>query len=402
MRKINIKLTRKIIYIWIITFLLLTSSSLFFLNISKAEEILMLESESINGEDPLRQDGNDDYELTQTPPPRGDDDDDDCNSPPEPQTPEGPTTGYTNTEYQFNFTATDPDNDLISYTIIWGDETTDGPLGPYNSGETITQQHSWNITGRYSIQLYAEDEEGFAEFSLPLAITIKDNRDDNNPSNTPPIAKTPEGPTTGYTNTEYQFNFTATDPDNDLISYTIIWGDETTDGPLGPYNSGETITQQHSWNTQGTYSIVLLAEDEHGAINESDQLTIEVITYYTIGEGNTDYSPPIGDDDDDDDKNTNYNNNKKDNSNNNQEEQDKENTNEEKNEQEPTALSYYQENQGTTNNGKYNLPSIIGTLTNIKNPEISWTIIITAIITITTILIIYLIKTKNIYLTNRI
>jgi hypothetical protein len=92
--------------------------------------------------------------------------------------------------------------------------------------------------------------------------------------NNPPTSPTITGPTTGKINIATDYNVTATDPDEDQISYFIDWGDGTNSGWIGPYSSGEEITRSHTWSTKGTYLIKAKAKDVTG--DESDWGTLSV------------------------------------------------------------------------------------------------------------------------------
>jgi hypothetical protein len=88
---------------------------------------------------------------------------------------------------------------------------------------------------------------------------------------TPPII---QGPSSGKAKQHYNFTFMSTDPNDDLISYFIDWGDNSTSGWLGPYASGFIVTQSHTWAKKGTYAIKAKAKDTKG--NESDWGTFSV------------------------------------------------------------------------------------------------------------------------------
>jgi|GEM_PF-2601812 len=93
--------------------------------------------------------------------------------------------------------------------------------------------------------------------------------------NCPPIPPTIDGPGSGNAGKEYTYSFTSIDPDNDDIeSYTINWGDNYVEFVEGPFNSGETITVNHTWNRRGTYTIKAKAKDIYGV--ESDWGTLSV------------------------------------------------------------------------------------------------------------------------------
>jgi len=94
--------------------------------------------------------------------------------------------------------------------------------------------------------------------------------ENNHPPNKPDI----NGPITGKINVEYDYIFTVSDIDNDEIFLYVEWGDESSSGWLGPYESDEEIVLSHSWNQQGSYNLKAKTKDEHEI--ESDWFTLEV------------------------------------------------------------------------------------------------------------------------------
>jgi outer membrane protein assembly factor BamB len=92
----------------------------------------------------------------------------------------------------------------------------------------------------------------------------------NNPPNSPIIT----GPNSGKTGETYPYSFTATDPDNDDISYYIDWGDGSNSSWQGPYSSGTGISLSHSWSNDGSFSIKAKAKDSQGS--ESTYATLQV------------------------------------------------------------------------------------------------------------------------------
>ena len=91
-----------------------------------------------------------------------------------PETPEidGPTEGKPDINYDYSFVTTDPENDDVFYYIDWGDGQIEEWIGPYQSGEEITINHSWNEQGTFQIQAKAKDtsqhESGFATFEVKI------------------------------------------------------------------------------------------------------------------------------------------------------------------------------------------------------------------------------------------
>jgi large repetitive protein len=92
----------------------------------------------------------------------------------------------------------------------------------------------------------------------------------NNPPNKPSIT----GPSTGKIGETYSYTFSATDPDNDQVSYYVDWGDGTNSGWQGPYSSGTGISLSHSWSNDGSFSIKAKAKDTEGS--ESTYTTLQV------------------------------------------------------------------------------------------------------------------------------
>jgi hypothetical protein len=83
-----------------------------------------------------------------------------------------------------------------------------------------------------------------------------------------------EGPTEGKPNIDYEFTFVTTDPENDDVFYYIDWGDGEIEKWIGPSESGEEVTVNHSWEKQGTYIIQAKAKDTSD--HESEWETFDV------------------------------------------------------------------------------------------------------------------------------
>ena len=99
----------------------------------------------------------------------------------------------------------------------------------------------------------------------------------NNILNKPPNKPNkPVGPTYGKRFRIYTYSTSTNDPNGDEIYYFFYWGDRTFSGWIGPYSSGQTVTASHWW-FRGTYSIRVMAMDEHGAVSEwSEPLPISI------------------------------------------------------------------------------------------------------------------------------
>lgn len=177
-------------------------------------------------------------------------------------------------------------------------------------------------------------------------------------------------------------------------------------------NVGMDNSYQFTNLEEGEITLQVRAIDENGNIGSTDSVTITIdIEDYeeipTIGNGET-TNPPSTDGDDDDDDDNDYDNNdnieKKSNNKNDAEENQNDDTNNKEKtvENGPIALFTHEEEQNSQTKSNFKLPSLIGSITNLKIPEISWIIVVVIISLSIVILLIYLIKSKNIYLINKI
>ena len=93
--------------------------------------------------------------------------------PPNQPTISGPSSGIEGEEYEYTFKSTDPEGEEIYYYIEWGDETTSGWIGPYNSGEEVNATHTWTVKGKYEIRAQAKDVYDVkSNWSNPYPVTI--------------------------------------------------------------------------------------------------------------------------------------------------------------------------------------------------------------------------------------
>jgi len=183
-----------------------------------------------------------------------------------PSMPSGPTFGMVGLEYFYTTTSTDPNNDQLYYKWDWGDGTYSDWLGPYESGEIVETSHTWTCNNTYDVRVKAKDIYcAESEWSDILQVTMW---------NDPPDPPTITGPLSGTAGEEYEYTFTATDPDGDDVFYYIDWGDDVFEEWIGPYTSGEEIDVTHIWDEQGTYEIKAKAKDIYGAESEWGELEV--------------------------------------------------------------------------------------------------------------------------------
>jgi hypothetical protein len=112
------------------------------------------------------------------------------------------------------------------------------------------------------------------------AYVFTKEEEENHPPDTP---DQPTGETNGDINTPYTYTSTTDDSDNDQVYYNWSWGDDTYSGWLGPYNSGAVATAEHTWTTEGDYSIKVKAKDtKDGESDWSDPLPITMPCSFNI------------------------------------------------------------------------------------------------------------------------
>lgn len=99
------------------------------------------------------------------------------NGPPyKPDIPFGPTRLKVGETGTYTTSAIDPDGDDIYLYVDWGDDTSEGWIGPFSSGEEITISHAWSEQGDYIIRARAKDiYDGRGDW-VTLPVTMPKNR----------------------------------------------------------------------------------------------------------------------------------------------------------------------------------------------------------------------------------
>lgn len=181
------------------------------------------------------------------------------NSPPNPPTIGGPTSGIEGASQSYTFTAADPDGDQVKYAIDWNKDGTEDIWTPaagfVNSGATSNASRSWTA-GSYTFQAKTRDINGSDSAWASYTVTISPPP--------PPTADLKINGSDGPVNVVKNTNLILTWSSANAASCTK-WG--------GTWGSGQTIATS-GWATtvvtvSGTYMI-----NCGGTV---DQVTVNVV-----------------------------------------------------------------------------------------------------------------------------
>ena len=176
----------------------------------------------------------------------------------------GPSSGFIGDALIFTTSTTDPNGDNVMYGFDYNeDDAIDfWSSSYYPSGATYEIHITFYSPGVFPLRVLAKDVYGaMSGFSPAKIVTISGSS--NDPPSTP---STPSGPDSGNTGVSYTYSTSTIDPDGDQVKYGWDWdGDGTVDEWSNLKSSGATDTRSHIWVVPGTYTIKVIAEDEHGA-----------------------------------------------------------------------------------------------------------------------------------------
>jgi len=193
---------------------------------------------------------------------------------PDPTSDPTPTyTGSATVQPMTNNNPNGPGNDVTTNTIGAVEFRVDGGTWTYvypDDGYYDDPVEAYTFTtpplsgGTHTIEARAHNSLGNVD-QTPASdtITIVPNNAPNKPS-------TPSGPTSGKVGQIYTYSTITVDPDGDKVKYGWDWDgdstvDEWDDNGGNYYTSGVSISTSHSWPSQGTYNIKVMAEDINGA-----------------------------------------------------------------------------------------------------------------------------------------
>lgn len=169
---------------------------------------------------------------------------------------QGPYLGYAT--YPLQFQGLDLGG-MPPYIYLWD-------FGDGNTSTVINPVHNYSQVGNYTASFTITDSEGNSSTNTTYVTVLFNQAPD-----TPVI----DGTNKGTAGKKYPYTFTTSDPEGQKVWYYINWGDGSNPVWKGPYSSGLTIKFNHTWITQGTYTIKAKAKDIYD--DESDWTELIVI-----------------------------------------------------------------------------------------------------------------------------
>ncbi len=166
-----------------------------------------------------------------------------------PLPPAGPNAAWQGALVQFSATATDPDNDSLTYTWTFGDGGK-GDVPPTQNNAALNQEHIYATPGVYPVVLTVDDGRPGGRKVASLELNVKPN--------TPPTLNpllTPAAPV--YAQVPIKFESRAADVNGDALEVTWEFGDNQTD-------TGATVT--HTYAVAGNSVVKVQANDGKGGI----------------------------------------------------------------------------------------------------------------------------------------
>lgn len=121
----------------------------------------------------------------------------------------------------------------------------------YTFEENFSLYEGWNIITIYVSDSNLQD----AQDQIVIYYEIPSNQPPNKPT-------TPQGSSQGRIGQSYTYSSVTSDPNGDNIYYLFSWGDGNDSGWIGPYASGQTVSESHVWNVQGSFSVKVKAKDD--------------------------------------------------------------------------------------------------------------------------------------------
>ena len=160
-----------------------------------------------------------------------------------------PASGVAPLAVTANVSCTDTVAAITTVTLDWGDGSP--PLT--TSQSSFTAQHTYSAAGSYTATVTASDLlANTSSTTQPVTVT----------ANQPPTCSLTVSPTSGAAPLTVTATGSCTDPENDISSEVLDWGDHNT-------TSGASGT--HTYTTRGQFKVTLTATDAGGLTGSASQ-----------------------------------------------------------------------------------------------------------------------------------
>jgi hypothetical protein len=143
-----------------------------------------------------------------------------------------------------------------------------------NSGQVVTMNDT--CSGQYVIDYYCSNNHVWGGQTMcPANRVCVNGACVLQATNQPPVITSTGGPTSINVNQQGTWTISAYDPDGNTLTYNVIWGDEESRGMQPSSTFVSTATFQHTYVTEGTYTITFSVKDSSDATTQST-LTVNV------------------------------------------------------------------------------------------------------------------------------
>ena len=175
------------------------------------------------------------------------------------------------------FTATarcsDPENDINKITISWGDGTSDSiPVTAGTANPSFTKTHIYATAGTFTVTVIATDTANNSSVPASQQVVVAAA------TNTAPGCTLVVSPVAGNAPLAVSAAAVCTDPQNNISSIVIQWGDKTSlNGSSG----------SHTYNSTGIFTVSVIATDTGGLTGTASQdVTVNTLPFLFVGVSN--------------------------------------------------------------------------------------------------------------------
>ncbi len=171
----------------------------------------------------------------------------------------GTNASWQGVPFTFSGTATDADNDPMTYTVTFGDTGAVGDISttPVATGGAITATHTYAAAGVYTAKLTVSDGRTNGTKSITLNMNVQANA-----APVVTVANAPAG-TSQYANVPVTFTATVTDANGDVPTLTWNFGD----------GSALVVGQNpvtHSFAAAGSTTVKAIVDDGKGGVTTAN------------------------------------------------------------------------------------------------------------------------------------